>query len=229
MEKKISSIIAILLSSFVFLFAASNSVYAYSEIPDCFDFGESTISINAGESYKMHIRANYDYTYYVEGATSNATYMECSFSSGSQDVVFHIGSDEQGKNVFFHFYVTDDRLQTQDKHDCVEVYVKNAIPTNDSVSAPIAGGKTGTLVKNGNISMLYNENSVAMASFSLGNGTGAMVSYGQVGIVNNGANYFNLISGNSNVTPMISESDKAVMIGNGYAGICIGGKYINWP
>ena len=51
----------------------------------------------------MRLRAVYDYTYYIAGATSSATFLECSFKSGSQDVVFHIVEDEQGKNIFFSF------------------------------------------------------------------------------------------------------------------------------
>jgi hypothetical protein len=76
----------------------------------------------------MWLRSTYDYTYYIEGATSAATYMECSFKSGTEHVVFHIGDDEEGKNVFFHFYVVDDRIGSDDVHDCVEVYVKNPKP-----------------------------------------------------------------------------------------------------
>ncbi len=77
--------------------------------------------------------------------------------------------------------------------------------------------------------MLYNESGVGMASFSLSDGNGHMLAYTQQGIVNNGSNYFALSCGNANAKPMISESDKAVMTANGYAGVCINGKYVNWP
>ena len=93
----------------------------------------------------------------------------------------------------------------------------------------IANGKTGSLVQNDKISMLYNEKGVAMASFSLTKGKGVMASYTQTGVVSNGASYFGVTTGDKNATPVISESDKAVMLANGYAGVCINGKYVNWP
>ena len=77
--------------------------------------------------------------------------------------------------------------------------------------------------------MLYNQNGTAMASFSLSLGNGNMASLGIKGIVNNGSNYFDVISGSANATPVISESDKQVMIANGYAGVCVNGVYKNWP
>ncbi len=218
--------IAMILMMFVTVPAKA---YAAGDIEDCLDFGDSTIRIAAGDTYTMKLRAVYDYTYYIVGATSSATYLECSFKSGSQDVVFHIGADEQGKNLFFYFYVDDERLHTKEKYGIVEVYVQNIKPTNTSVAAGIAGGKTGTLTQNGNISMLYNDKGVAMASFSLTDGKGHMLSYVQQGVVNNGSNYFALASGSNNAAPAISASDKAVMQANGYAGLCINGKYVNWP
>lgn len=45
----------------------------------------------------------------------------------------------------------------------------------------------------------------------------------------NGAAYFQLSSGVDYGKPAISESDKAVMTANGYAGVCVNGKYIDWP
>ena len=193
------------------------------------DFGETTMSIDAGASKTMWLRSDFDYTYYVEGSTSSGTYLESNFKSGSQNVTFHIGEDEQGKNVFFHFYADDPRLGTEDAHDSVEIYVKNIKPVNNSLPVTIAGGKQGSLVLTGKTSVLNNAAGVAMASFSLSKGDGKMADYGQLGVVNNGSNYFSVATSAKNATPVISESDKAVMIANGYAGICIDGKYVNWP
>ena len=206
----------------------ASKAYAYSE-QQWLDFGETTMSIDAGSSKTMWFFSEFDYTYFVEGATSDSTYCECSFKSGTEYVTFHIGEDEQGKNVFFHFYGNDERLESSDAHDCVEVYVQNIKPSNTTLPVAIAAGKTGSLVQNGKISMLYNEAGVAMASFSLTLGKGNMASYTQVGVVNNGASYFNLATSHKNATPVISESDKAVMLANGYAGVCINGNYLNWP
>ena len=41
--------------------------------------------------------------------------------------------------------------------------------------------------------------------------------------------HFQLSSGVDYGKPAISESDKAVMTANGYAGVCVNGKYIDWP
>ena len=101
------------------------NVYAYSDIPEYFDFGDACVSINAGESYTMWFRSTYNYTYYIGDHTSKLTYVECTFHSGTEYLVFHIGPDEQVKNVFFHFYVDDEQVHSDDVHDCVEVYVQN--------------------------------------------------------------------------------------------------------
>ncbi|WP_026652773.1 hypothetical protein [Butyrivibrio proteoclasticus] len=203
--------------------------YAYSDRPEYFDFGDTVISMNAGTTREVWFRSVYDYTYYVGDHTSSGTYVECTYKGGTENIVIHIGADETVKNVFFHFYVLDERVHTEDVHDCIEVYVQNIQTSYPSIQAPIAGGKTGSLSKNGNVAMLYNQNGTAMASFSLSLGNGNMASLGIKGIVNNGSNYFDVISGSANATPVISESDKQVMIANGYAGVCVNGVYKNWP
>ena len=229
MNKIIRAIVGVSLIAMMILAMPATKSYAYSEIPDCFDFGDAVMSIDAGSTRTMWMRATYDYAYYIDGATSAGTYLECAQHSGTETVTFHIGADEQGKNVFFWFYCRDSRMPDNDKKDCVEIYVQNIIPTNNSLSVGLAGGSTGTLSKNGNISMLYNAAGTPMASFSLTNGNGNMATYGQQGVVSNGANYFSVVCGNKAATPVISESDKGVMLANGYAGVWVNGTYRNWP
>ncbi len=229
MKKTLKMIFGLALAAMFFLSAPAMQTYAYSEIPDYFDFGDATIAIPAGGSYKMWLAAHYDYAYFIEGATSDATYLECNYKRDSGYVTFHIGADEQGGNVFFHFYVRDEKVENQDLHDCVEIYVQNRQPVNQSLQVPIAGGKVGTLSKDGKRSMLYNDKGVAMASFSLTLGNGKVAEFGMKGVESNGANYFSVITGYDYAAPVISESDKAVMLANGYAGVVVNGKFINWP
>ena len=129
-----SKIKRILATFFILVFTVSQfniSALAYSDTPDFFDFQDTVMSINAGESKTMWMRTNYNYTYYLGPHTSKFTYLECSFTSGSQNVTFHIGADEQEKNVMFYFYVDDERVQNTDVHDNVEVYVQSIQkPTN---------------------------------------------------------------------------------------------------
>ena len=101
---------------------------AYSEIPECFDFGETVFKMDAGTTKDVWIMSNYNYTYYIGPHSSSGTYMECTCRAGSEYVRIHIGADETEKNVFFHFYVSDDRMPTSEKHDCIEVYVQNIDP-----------------------------------------------------------------------------------------------------
>ncbi|RKM62383.1 hypothetical protein D6855_02910 [Butyrivibrio sp. CB08] len=230
MKKNIKMIYGLVLALLVFLAAPAMQTYAYSEIPDCFDFEDCVISIPAGGTHKMWLAAEYDYTYFVEGATSDATYLECNYKRDSGYVTFHIGADEQGKNVFFHFYVRDDRRPDQDLHDCVEIYVQNIQPVTLSLQTPIAGKKVGTLVKQPNkTALLSNDQGVPMASFSLTRGNGRMAEFQIKGIENNGANYFSVVTGYDFASPLISGSDKEVMLANGYAGVCVNGKFVNWP
>jgi hypothetical protein len=214
--------------------------HAESDLPMYFDFGDTVLNVEAGSTQKMHMRAYYDYTYHMGPHTSAGTYLECSFKSGTQDVIFHIGADEQAGTVPFYFYVDDEKVMSDATYDDVQVRVKNnggataaqAAAQNtavaESVQAPIANKKTGTVKKTDNIAMLYNDKDVAMASFSLTNGNGQMATLGLKGVVaGEGANYFDVASATDS-TPVISESDKAVMTANGFAGVCVNGKYKNW-
>ena len=230
MKKIIRSISGIIIAIALTTTFVSTTSYAYSDVPWYFDFGETVVSINAGESKVIeNNRFYFDYTYHIGPHTSTGTYVECTYKRGTENIVIHIGADETVKNVFFYFYVDDEELGTCEFFDNIEVYVQNIKQTSESVAAPIAGGKSGTLTKDNNRAMLYNQNGVAMASFALGRGGNNYASFSILGVVNNGSNYFNVVAGQSNVTPVISESDKAVMIANGYAGVCVNGKYINWP
>ena len=230
MKKMFKSLLGVLLSVVMFAAIFATQTYAYSNVPDYFDFGDACLWIDAGSSKSMFFRTKYDYSYYVVGATSDGTYLECSFASGSQNVIFHIGADEQAKNVFFHFYVQDERVPNKDIHDCVEVYVQNIIQTNGALQVPIAGGQVGTLRQYGNFSRLFNQDNVPMASFALSYGDGRVVKYGQTNVVNfAGYNYIYIVTGLNGTYPTISQSDKEVMRANGIAGVCINGDYRNWP
>ena len=105
-----------------------SKAYAYSERPDYFDFGETVIKMDAGTTKDVLVSCYYDYTYYLGPHSSALTYMECSFKGGTQYVKLHIGPDETEKNVFFYFYVDDERVQTTDVQDCIEVYVQSIDP-----------------------------------------------------------------------------------------------------
>lgn len=228
MNRVIKCLFAAVLGIVLVAIIPATRVYA-SSTQFWLDFGETTMSIDAGSQKSMWLRSDFDYTYFIEGATSNGTYLECSFKSGSQNVTFHIGDDEQSGNVFFHFYANDPRLASDDAHDCVEIYVQNRKQAVASLPVTLAGGKTGSLARKDNVAMLYNAAGVPMASFSLSKGDGNMVSFGIQSIVNNGGNYFAVVTSNKDAILRISESDKAVMLANGYAGVCIDGKYVNWP
>ena len=128
MKKFIRHTLGVLLFSFILTVSFGTKSLAYSEIPECFDFGETVFKMNAGTTKDVFIISNYNYTYYLGPHTSSGTYMECTCHAGSEYVRIHIGADETEKNVFFHFYVDDDRMPTSEKHDCIEVYVQNIDP-----------------------------------------------------------------------------------------------------
>ena len=109
-------------------FSFSSRAYAYSERLDYFDFEQTVLKMDAGTTKDIRIISYYDYTYYVGPHTSSATYMECTFHSGTEYVRLHIGPDETVKNVFFYFYVDDDKVGSKDVHDCIEVYVQKIDP-----------------------------------------------------------------------------------------------------
>ncbi|MBE5859626.1 MAG: hypothetical protein E7301_05820 [Butyrivibrio sp.] len=103
-------------------------VLAYSERPDYFDFGDSVVSIDAGATKEVWIKTQYNYTYFVGPHTSTKTYVECSGRGGSEYMKIHIGPDETTKNVFFYFYIDDEKVANADIHDFIEVYVQNIDP-----------------------------------------------------------------------------------------------------
>ncbi len=117
---------------------------AYSERPDFFDFGESVLKMDTGATKEVWLKTGYNYTYFVGPHSSTGTYIECSFKGGSEYIKIHIGQDETEKNVFFHFYIDDERVQNDDVHDCIEVYVQNIDPAavetktaNDAAAAAL--------------------------------------------------------------------------------------------
>ena len=203
-------------------------VHAESDLPLYFDFGDTVINMDAGSTHTMHMRSNFDYTYHLGPHTSAGTYLECSFKSGTQDVIFHVGADEQAKDIPFYFYIDDTKVQSDATYDEVIVRVGKTAQVSESVQVELAKKVTGTVKKNGNVAMLYNDKDVAMASFSLTNGNGQMATLSLKGVVvNEGSKYFDVASATDS-TPVISESDKAVMTANGFAGVCVNGKYKNW-
>ena len=230
MKRSIKSIIGITLAVLLLAAIPATHSLAYGQDTSCLDFQDSTIAVAAGSSYTMTLRATYNYTYYTEGATSKGTYLGCDFKSGTKPITFYVGADETAKTVMFYFYIDDDRLQTKDKWDAIQVNVKGAAPAAPATTAvTLAGGKTGSVTKvNENVAMLNDQNGVGMASFSLSDGNGHMIPITYKGIVNNGSNYFDVACYLNNAIPMISESDKAVMLANGYAGVRINGVCKNW-
>ncbi|MBE5825605.1 MAG: hypothetical protein E7307_03115 [Butyrivibrio sp.] len=233
MNKTIRTILGIALSVFMLASMPAVNSFAYGADTEVMDFQDSVITVEAGSSYTMGLRSTYDYTYYIKGSTSKATRLEASFKSGTQKITFHVGADETAKTMDFYFYVVDDRLQTTDKWDVIQVNVKPGKPAaaaSVTETVSLANGKTGSVVKIGDVAMMNNESGVGMASFSLSDGKGHMVPFNYKGIANNGsANYFKVASSLGYASPKISESDKAVMLANGYAGVCVNGTCKNWP
>lgn len=123
--KQINKILATLLVFVTFFTVFNIKTFAYSEIPEYFDFGDCVVNIDAGSTKDVWLRSNYNYTYFLGPHSSQKTYLECSYKAGSEYVRIHIGPDETTKNVFFYFYVDDDKVQSKDIHDCIEVYVQN--------------------------------------------------------------------------------------------------------
>ena len=76
MKRLVSLLLAIATALMMFAAAPAVRSYAGGGIEDCLDLGDTTIRIPAGSTYKMRLRAVYDYTYYIAGATSSATFLE---------------------------------------------------------------------------------------------------------------------------------------------------------
>ena len=130
-------ILGLALAAMFFLSAPAMQKYAYSTIPDYFDFEQCCVSMDAGSTKVLWITAYYNYDAYLGEHTSSKTYIECSEKSGTQQVVLHIGPDEQTKNVMFYFYVDDERVSDKGLYDCIEVYVQN-IDTSYAQKADMA-------------------------------------------------------------------------------------------
>ena len=78
--------------------------------------------------------------------------------------------------------------------------------------------------------MLYDAKGAELASFSVSDGSGTMPKLISGGVVqSDGNNYFTVNTKNKKGVVKISESDKAVMIAKGYAGVCLNGTCVNWP
>ena len=119
MNSRIRRHLAAFLAMLTLVMMMGITVSADSSAPDYFDFGETVMKINAGESKTITFRTPYNWTYFISGATSKKTYLSGNYQSGTSQITFNIGEDETGKNVFFHFYVDDERVHSKDVHDCV--------------------------------------------------------------------------------------------------------------
>ena len=233
-------ILATFLSCITLVMMLGITVSADSSLPDYFDFGETVMKINAGESRTIVFHTPYNWTYYIAGATSKKTYLGTDFKSGTSNITFYIGEDETGKNVFFHFYIDDERVHSSDVHDCVEIYVQPPKGSTQTQTAPAAAapqdnkvytfadGTTGyaSLINDDKIVMLYDANGTALASFSVSNN--GLMKLTPKGVVTNDGVYFDIVAP-SNGTVNISASDKAVMIGHGFKGIYLNGIKVDWP
>ncbi len=220
-----------------------------------FDIAPRRTQVRAGESVTIDLFSRYNYTYYIGKATSKSTFAEVNWKSGSSKPVLHIGADEQpNKSVYFYFYVDDEKalacVNDIEIYACVEVYVLPASAQTaatyaqqqaaaaaakaaaSNVAVPLKGGKNGTLslTRDDTVAMLYDAKGTAMASLSLSDGTGHMPTLTLAAPVDqNGAKYLTVNTTNKKATAVkISESDKAVMTKNGYAGVCLNGTCRNW-
>jgi hypothetical protein len=125
MKKTVSKVIAAIFAVVLTFTAFNFKSLAYSEVPDYMDFGDCVVSINAGSYADVWFKTDYNYNVFLGDHTSKFTYIDCTGKGGSEYVRLHIGADEQVKNVFFYFYIRDDRVADSDIHDCIEVYVQN--------------------------------------------------------------------------------------------------------
>ena len=245
MNSRIRRYVAAFMAMLTLVMMMGMTVSADSSRPDYFDFGETVMKINAGESKTISFRTPYDWTYFITGATSKKTYLSGNYKAGTSQITFNIGEDETGKNVFFHFYVADERVASTDVHDAVEIYVQppknTAAPANapETTAAPAASTTTpknvytfadgckgyAELINDGKVVMLYNESGTALASFSVSNN--GLMKLTPKGVVINDGNYFD-IGAPSNGTLNISESDKQVMLVHGFKGIYLNGNKVNW-
>ena len=137
MRKQIEKIIATAIIFVLTITAFNFKSFAYSEIPEYFDFEQCCLSMDAGSSRVLWMRSTYKYDAFVGNHTSSKTYIECSEKAGSHHIVLHIGPDEQEKNVFFYFYVDDSEVEDKSLYDCIEVYVQN-IDTSYAQKADMA-------------------------------------------------------------------------------------------
>lgn len=224
-------------------------VWGDDTYPAFFDIDPRVAKVKAGDSLKLnYFYSHYDYTYFITGATSSKTYCECGWKAGTTQPIIHIGEDERGGNVFFYFYVDDRNFpgMTAEDIECyasVEIYVQPASGTKTAPSgqtvvsksnaAPLKGSKkdgTISLIRDDTVEMLYDAKGAELASFSVSDGSGTMPKLIPGGVVqSDGNNYFTVNTKNKKGVVKISESDKAVMIAKGYAGVCLNGTCVNWP
>lgn len=135
MEKMIKRIICGLLMAFLLVGSFNITSYAASDYPEVFDFGDTTLKINAGETKEVWVQSKYNYVCYVGDHSSKGTYIETSCKKGSEYVKIHIGADETVKNVFFFFYVDEDPYKDGSKYAGIEVYVQGIqTPVYDPVA-----------------------------------------------------------------------------------------------
>ncbi len=144
MKKIVKKCICGLLMAFLLINSLNITSYAASDYPEVFDFGDTTMKINTGETKEVWIQSKYNYVCFMGDHTSKGTYIECSCKSGSEYAKIHIGADETVKNVFFFFYVDEDPYKDGSHYATIEVYVQGI----GQAAAPVATDPVATALLN---------------------------------------------------------------------------------
>ncbi len=137
MKRLLRRVICGILLAVMLVGTAKCTSYAASDYPELFDFSDTVLRMNAGETKDLWIFSEYAYVCYLGPHTSKDTRIICSCKRGSEYAKVQIGADETVTHVDLYFYVDQDDHRDGSKYCTVQVQISgiNRLYTDPNVLA----------------------------------------------------------------------------------------------
>ncbi len=202
--------------------ASSNTWY--------FDFGAQNFEMKQGEDLPLWMHAEGNYRWFIKEQTSDGTWLECTCQGGTDEVIVHIGADEQAEVVYFVFYPVDNDTDWDGFQVTVRKSAEGLAAAPASVAVPLAGaGGTLTSEMDSKVALLRDAYGTPLAAFAIASHVQEKFTLLPPVVLGDRIwlNVKTLHDSAKNI--QISPVDRARMTAAGVDGVFINGVPVNWP
>ena len=231
MRKKIALMMTLCLTLVMLMgmtvMASSNTCY--------FDFEAQNFEMKQGEVRNFWMKAYGNYRWFIKEQTSDDTYLECTCRAGTDEIVIHIGADEQADVVYFVFYPVENDTNWDQFQVSVQKSAAGLTAAPASVDVPLGSGQTGKLVSDmhSKVALLQNEAGLPLAAFAVVNPVNNVQEVFTLQdslVMSNGRTFLHIKTLHDAARVLqISPKDKERMIAAGVDGVYINSTPVYWP